>query len=132
MTNIWPLQSECLSFYGDPRTPSWLHGNTIDVPCPWPLHMGNVAISHILIHKKCAQSLVRVLNNIWEATGRSFDTIKKLRYDVYDGSYNLRNIRGSSPRHCPCTHLPRRSIGTRPTISNTRSGTSSTTTACWS
>ena len=37
-----------------------------------------------------------MLNNIWEATGRSFDTIKKLRYDVYDGSYNLRNIRGSS------------------------------------
>ena len=40
--------------------------------------------------------LTRVLDAVWEATGKSVDTIKKLRYDVYDGSYNLRNIRGSA------------------------------------
>jgi D-alanyl-D-alanine carboxypeptidase len=96
MTNIWPLQSQCLGYYGDPRSPSWLHANTIDVPCPWPLHMGGIAIPRILIHKKCAESLARVLNGIWEATGKSLSTIQKLRYDVYDGSYNLRNIRGSA------------------------------------
>lgn len=93
---IWPLQSQCLAFYGDPRRPNWLQANTIDVPCPWPLHIGNIALSHILIHKKCAESLTRVLGNIWEATGKSLGTIHKLRYDVYDGSYNLRNIRGSA------------------------------------
>lgn len=94
--NIWPLQSQCLAFYGDPRAPSWLHANTVDVSCPWPLHMGAIAIPHILIHKKCAESLARVLNNIWDAAGRSLSTIRKLRYDVYDGSYNLRPIRGST------------------------------------
>jgi hypothetical protein len=96
MNNTWPLQSECLSFYGDPRVGSWLQANTIDVSCPWPLHMGNVPIAHILIHKKCAESLTRVLNNIWDATGKSTDTISKLHYDVYDGSYSLRNIRGGA------------------------------------
>jgi hypothetical protein len=96
MVNVWPLQSQCIAFYGDPRSPNWSHANTIDVPCPWPLHMGTLAIPHILIHKKCAESLTRVLNNIWDATGRSRDTIKTLRYDVYDGSYNLRTIRGGT------------------------------------
>jgi hypothetical protein len=96
MTNTWPLQRDCLGFYGDPRQPRWLQANTIDASCPWPLHMGSVAISHILIHKKCAESLTRVLNNIWEAAGKSLTTIRKLRYDVYDGSYNLRSIRGSA------------------------------------
>ncbi len=96
MTNVWPVQSQCLAYYGDPRSPSWLQANTIDVPCPWPLHMGSVTITHILIHKKCAESLARVLNNIWQATGKSFSAIQKLRYDVYDGSYNLRTIRGST------------------------------------
>jgi hypothetical protein len=96
MTNVWPLQSDCLSFYGDPRAASWLQANTIDVSCPWPLHMGDVGLSHILIHKKCAESLARVLNNIWEAAGKSLSTIARLRYDQYDGSYNLRNIRGSA------------------------------------
>jgi hypothetical protein len=96
MTNVWPLQRDCLSFYGDPRQPSWLQGNTIDVPCPWPLHVGRISVAHILIHKKCAESLVRVLNGIWDATGKSLSTIERLRYDQYDGSYNLRNIRGSA------------------------------------
>lgn len=96
MTNVWPLQSQCLAYYGDPRSPSWLQANTIDVPCPWPLHMGNLTIPHILIHKKCAESLARVLNNIWDASGKSLSTIQKLRYDQYDGSYNLRLIRGSA------------------------------------
>src|SRR5579885_1723430 len=94
--NVWPLQRDCIAFYGDPRTPGWLHSETVDVPCPWPLRMGDLAISHILIHKKCAESLTRVLAAIWDAAGRSVETIRRLRYDVYDGSYNLRAIRGSA------------------------------------
>ena len=96
MTNVWPLQSQCISFYGDPRRASWLQANTVDVPCPWPLKMGNLEIPHILIHKKCAESLARVLNSVWDAVGKSPGTIQKLRYDQYDGSYNLRLIRGSA------------------------------------
>ena len=96
MTNIWPLQSQCLEFYGDPRQAGWLQANTVSVTCPWPLHMGSVPVAHIVIHKKCADSLTRILNSIWDAAGRSADTIRKLRYDEYDGSYNLRTIRGDT------------------------------------
>ena len=95
MTNIWPLQSQCLAFYGDPRSANWLQDNTADITCPWPLHMGTIAIAHILIHQKCADSLTRVLNAVWDAVGKDLSAIQKLRYDRYDGSYNLRNIRGS-------------------------------------
>jgi D-alanyl-D-alanine carboxypeptidase len=96
MTNDWPLQKDCLAFYGDPRKASWLQANTIDVACPWPLKMGDLVIPHILIHKKCAESLARVLNAVWDATGRNLTTIQRLHYDRYDGSYNLRLIRGSA------------------------------------
>ncbi|MDE2471969.1 MAG: M15 family metallopeptidase [Bradyrhizobium sp.] len=98
MNNVWPLQSDCVAFYGDPSQANWLQANTIDIPCPWPLFMGNDPIAHILIHKKCADSLTRVLNNVWDAVGHSIDAIKKLRYDQYDGSYNFRPIRGGGIR----------------------------------
>src|SRR5215472_6147266 len=61
---IWPLQKDCLAFYGDPRRAGWLHANTVDVPCPWALRIGNVTVRNIVIHKKCADSLTRVLGNI--------------------------------------------------------------------
>jgi len=95
MNVIWPLQSQCLTFYGDPRVSGWLQANTIDVTCPWPLHMDAVTLSHILIQKKCADSLTRVLGAVWEAVGKDVTKINALHYDKYSGSYNLRNIRGS-------------------------------------
>lgn len=93
MTN-WPLQKDCLSFYGDPRGHSWLHHNTVDIFCPWPLHMGGVTVSKILIHQKCAKSLARILANVWDAVGRDVGKINQFHYDRFDGSYNLRVMRG--------------------------------------
>lgn len=92
---IWPLQSECVQAYGDPRGDGWLEANTVHVPCPWPLTIGNTPVSAIVIHRFCAPSLERVLNNIWDGVNKDLATIKSLRYDRYSGSYNLRNIRGS-------------------------------------
>jgi hypothetical protein len=94
--NQWPLQSECRSFYGDPSQAGWLQDNTVSVPCPWPLHVGSTPVSSILIHNKCADSLARVLNSVWEAVGKDFAKIKSFRYDIYDGSYNFRPKRGGS------------------------------------
>jgi hypothetical protein len=95
IANIWPLQRDAPTFYGDPRGKGWLAANVVGVLCPWPLHVGSAAVTHIEIHKKCADSLTRILGNIWDACGKDFDKIKELHYDIYDGSYNLRNIRGS-------------------------------------
>jgi hypothetical protein len=93
----WPLQSQCLSFYGDPRKAGWLQANTVHVPCPWALRMdGGITVHDILIHKKAAESLKRVLGNVWDAVGHDEAKIHALRYDVYDGSYAPRNKRGGS------------------------------------
>lgn len=96
MTNQWPLQRDCISFYGDPRRPGWLHDNTIDVQCPWWLRIGNVTTQHILIHKKCAASLARVLNNVWTAVGQDGAKIAAMHYDRFSGSYAMRVMRGGS------------------------------------
>lgn len=90
----WPLQHDCEAFYGNPYSAGWLQANTVDVVCPWQLFVGDKPVSHITIHKKCADSLRRVLANVWDAVGRDPERIKQLRYDRYDGSYNLRAMRG--------------------------------------
>lgn len=93
----WPLQSECIAFYGDPRKEGWLQANTVSVSCPWPLHMdGGITVDHITIHKKCADSLKRVLGSVWDAVGRDVSKIIQMRYDVYDGSHAPRNKRGGT------------------------------------
>src|SRR5439155_1459348 len=96
-TNIWPLQRDCLSFYGDPRRKGWLQANTVGVSCPWPLHMdGGIVVDHITIHKKCAKSLTKVLGGIWDAVEHDLTKIKAMRYDIWDGSYAPTNKRGGT------------------------------------
>jgi hypothetical protein len=92
----WPLQRDAAAFYGDPRQPGWLQHNTTSVACPWTLFVGEIRTSHILIHNKCAESLARVLNNIWDAVRHDLTVIKAHRYDQYDGSYNFRPKRGGN------------------------------------
>lgn len=94
--NIWPLQRDCVAFYGNPATAGWLQANTVSVLCPWQLHVGATPTSHITIHKKCADSLARVLENIWDACGKDVKQVAALHYDRYDGSYNFRPARQST------------------------------------
>ena len=96
MMNTWPLQRDAIAFYGNPLSAGWLAANTIDVKCPWLLRMDQKVLQNILIHKKCAESLTRVLEAVWEAVGKNQNKIAALRYDRYSGSYNFRLIRGSS------------------------------------
>jgi hypothetical protein len=94
--SVWPLQRDLIAFYGDPRIPGWLAGNTTFVVCPWPLNMGTIPITHILIHQKCADSLTRVLNATWNAVGEDRDKIILYRYNRFSGSYAPRPMRGGS------------------------------------
>jgi hypothetical protein len=96
MSNIWPLQKDCRAFYGNPYAAGWLHANTTEVKCPWPLRVEEGVRSTILIHKKCAESLTRVLNAVWDRCNHDPHVIAENKYDVFDGSYNLRPMRGSS------------------------------------
>ena len=90
---VWPLQSECQSFYGYPGT---VEKSLVRVPCPWPLKIEGTVQSSILIHKKCADSLKRVLAEIWDRCGDDIKKIAALKYDIYDGTYVDRPMRGST------------------------------------
>jgi hypothetical protein len=94
---VWPLQRDCTAFYGDPRKQGWLHANTVEVSCPWPLVLDGAPVSHILIHKKCADSLTRVLNAIWDGVGKSMDKIKTLHYE--HSARRARSFRSLSDQH---------------------------------
>lgn len=98
--SVWPLQSQCDDFYGNPRgenesySPAWAAANLVHVACPWVLMMGKQHVPFITIHKKCAASLTRVLNSIWDAVGKDQGAIESLHYNQYSGSFNFRPMRG--------------------------------------
>lgn len=98
----WPLQRDCANFYGDPRdangkaSAAWESKNLVLIKCPWTLRYDGKPVSGIRIHKKCAESLTRVLNAIWERCGRSQEEIDRIGMSVYGGSYNFRVMRGGS------------------------------------
>jgi hypothetical protein len=103
----WPTQDQMDGFYGNPRgrhgsySTAWAKKNLTTVTCPWPLHLsGNDHTPLITIHKKCAESLKRVLATIWEACGKSEEKIKELHYDVFDGGFCYRNKKGGSTLSC--------------------------------
>jgi hypothetical protein len=101
--NVWPLQIDCPTFYGDPggydaspQRSAWEAEYLVDVKCPWQLMMDKTPVTQIRINKNCSDSLTRVLNNVWDATGQSQSAIETLRYNLYSGSYVPRVIRGGS------------------------------------
>lgn len=114
MKNVWPLQSQADAFYGNPRgrdgkvSPAWKKANIIKIPVPFKITMRidppkarrkidpvvYVVYTHIEIHKKCAESATRILNNTWTRVGKSQAMIDKLHLSDFSGSYNFRVISG--------------------------------------
>jgi hypothetical protein len=90
--NKWPLQKDAVAFYGDPFKPDFM-SNLTSIQCPWKFQAGT---SKIICHKKVADSLIRVLNKTWNDINHSQDTAHILGYDVFDGSYVVRNKRGGT------------------------------------
>ena len=86
--NTWPAQSQAESFFGSPGS------SLVSVQCPWQLIVEGTKSTHntITIHQKCAASLTRVLNYIWEQCGKSQAQIDAFGYNIFDGSFNERNI----------------------------------------
>jgi len=52
----------------------------------------------IPIHQKCADSLTRIVNYIWEQSGKSQAWLDAHGYSVFDGSFVPRNIAGTGTR----------------------------------
>jgi hypothetical protein len=95
--NNWPRQNDVPDFYGPHGIRGGRSPEMVRVRCPWQLKIAwnlNQTTSKISIHKKCAQSLERVLTNVHETYGDK--ALSDLRLDHYGGSYAPRKMRGGS------------------------------------
>jgi hypothetical protein len=88
----WPKadQASLTDFYGKPGDSAQ---HTRIVP-PFPMRYGAATISAITVHRRCAESLLRVLNDILARHG-SNPAIMAKASDYY-GVYNNRSMRGGS------------------------------------
>ena len=106
MTNTWPLQRDCATFYGTPDANgdgvpdrAWEDDNLAWVTPPFAMTLAwdvTKTVSRIRIHKLVAPSLARVLGVIWARFGCSNEAIQQARMHLYGGAYNFRMMRGST------------------------------------
>lgn len=97
--NKWPLQSECNRFYGNPNKngspdPKWESANLVAIVPPYRMTYAGKPIKTIRVHKKCAESLLRILNRIFELAGHSQATVDAWGASIFGGAYNFRLMRG--------------------------------------
>ena len=82
MTERWPTQAECDSFYGNPRnrsgqaaTPAWESANLVRCVPPWQMIDEDdgtpINDDGITIHRKCRDSLARIFDKAWALYGQS-------------------------------------------------------------
>lgn len=102
---VWPHQNEVDAFYGNPRghdgeaDAAWVAQNITKVSVPWKLMTAwapHAPVAGIRVHRKCADSLSRVLDAIWQSAGRKEETIRQWGMDLYAGGFNFRQMRGSA------------------------------------
>jgi hypothetical protein len=94
---MWPKQSECITFYGDPKDPNF-EDNLVLVPIPWMCvnSWDGKTCKSIKVHRRCAQSLIRILAKIWEVSGKSQDKINQWGMNKCGGGYAYRVMRGGT------------------------------------
>ena len=98
----WPLQAEADGFYGNPRgrngkaSPTWESGNLVAITPPFAMHFAGKPVTRIAAHRKCAESLTRVFNAIWNAAGKDQATLDTWGVSTFGGSYNFRLKRNST------------------------------------
>jgi hypothetical protein len=99
----WPLQSELDAFYGNPRGKNldqpdtqWVTENIVRVLPPFPMTYAGRPARTISIHKKCAESLSRVLFAVWDYSGRKQGILDQWGASVYGGGFNYRLMRGGT------------------------------------
>lgn len=94
--NRWPTEARVESVFGRHGEPGGYTPPLRRVECPWKLKIAwnlSQTASTILIHEKCADSLGRILAKVYAHYGEA--EIKRLRLDLFGGSYNPRKMRGS-------------------------------------
>lgn len=96
-----PLQSECDTFYGNPRGANPIHHNInwevenlVYVIPPFKMYYAGMEMKKgFRIHKKCKDSLERILNAIWLAFDKDQNKLNVTGVTTFGGSFNYRLMR---------------------------------------
>ena len=98
-TQIWPLQRDCVVFYGNPNASTFEAQHLVFVNPPFDMSYRDgqheSAVKKITINRACSASLARVLSAVWSGCAHSQAEIDRLGISDFSGSYNNRTIRGS-------------------------------------
>jgi hypothetical protein len=90
--NPWPYsdQASLRAFYGQPGD----ERNLVTITFPYPMYYGGKLVKTTRVHKKCADSLLRVLKEIGASHGHKPDVMDEA--SDYGGVFNFRLKRGGS------------------------------------
>lgn len=96
----WPHDDTraLIDFYGDPRRAGFV-SNLVLVKPPWQMMYEGRPIRGVQIHRKCADSLAAVFNDIAAQVGNDWSKLPPSAIK-FSGSYNYRPVRGSSRLSC--------------------------------
>jgi hypothetical protein len=92
--NPWPKsdQASLRKFYGNPGDES----NLVMINFPYPMYYGGKLVTRTRVNKKCADSLLRVLNDIKDLIPKHPEI--KDEAEDFGGVYNNRNKRGGTSK----------------------------------
>ena len=99
---MWPHQSECDTFYGNPRgrnglpSAKWEKEHLVRVIPPYQMFYIGKPIKSFRVHKKCASAMLRALMEIHKVTKGDKKLLTESGANVFAGSYNYRLMRGGS------------------------------------
>jgi D-alanyl-D-alanine carboxypeptidase len=99
--NKWPSKAELNKFYGNPvgrdghENIDWVAKNIVYIKPPFVMRFAGKTVSRIRVHRKCADSLLRVLNAIWIAAGKKQSVIDGWGFSKFGGVYEYRLARNS-------------------------------------
>jgi len=98
--SAWPHDdtTSLIGFYGDPRRAGFTRNLVLVVP-PWQMTYDGRPIRGVQIHRKCAESLKAVFDDIAQQIGHDWSRLPAGAVR-FSGSYNFRPIRGSSRMSC--------------------------------
>jgi hypothetical protein len=100
MMPLWPHQTDADIFYGNPRgrtgavvNRSWYKNNITTIKPPFYMGLAG-PVTHIPVHKKCADAFSEWLMLVWDNASHDQREINKWGLNIFSGSYCYRPMRG--------------------------------------
>lgn len=95
---MWPLQTSCDQFYGDPRglknpsvvNPMWVVENLDWATPPFKMYYDKRPVKRFQAHKKVIPSLEEVFQTLWSKAQQSQETVDRWGLSDFGGCFNYR------------------------------------------